>query len=227
MEHPPIVHTPRHEGKTRRTPKPKSAYRSDPLFLRNGYRQEGRWGIPVIRKQTIDLTQPVGLIACTDTRPNDTKNNARGIHHFVDDARFEDVYRHPERKLPKYSQYRFVLTPDYSLFPEMPLWRQIESVGKSRWCGAYWQEHGLTVVPTMGWGLAPTFDFCFAGVEEGSVVAVSTLGCRTGRTRFLRGYDAMLERVRPEAVICLGKPVPGMRGELVEVDYLGSRKAAR
>lgn len=227
MEHPAITSTLSQEGGARHTPKPKAAYRSDPPFLRNGYRQECRWDIPVIRKQSVDLSGPVGLIACTDTRPDDEKNAWRGVHHFVDDARFEDAYRHSERRLAKYSQYRFVLTPDYSLFPEMPLWRQIESVGKSHWCGAYWQEHGITVVPTMGWGLAPTFDFCFAGVEDGSVVAVSTLGCRAGRTRFLRGYDTILERVRPEAVICFGKPVPGMRGEIVEVDYLGSRRAVR
>lgn len=227
MVHPAITSTLKQEGMTRHIPKPKAAYRSDSLFLRNCYQQEGRWDIPVIRRQPVDLSGPVGLIACVDTRPGDTKNAWRGVHHFVDDARFEDAYRHPERRLTKYSQYRFVLTPDYSLFPEMPLWRQIESVGKNRWCGAYWQEHGLTVVPTMGWGLATTFDFCFAGVEEGSVVAVSTLGCRTGRTRFLRGYDAMFERVRPEAVICFGKPIPGMRGSLVEIDYLCSRKVER
>lgn len=227
MEHPTITPALKQVGGTHRTPKLKAAYRNDPLFLRNAYPQEGRWDIPVIRRQSIDLSRPVGLIACSDTRLHDTKNTGRGVHHFVDDVRFEDAYRHPERRLAKYSQYRFVLTPDYSLFPEMPLWRQIESVGKSRWCGAFWQERGLTVVPTVGWGLAPTFDFCFAGVEEGSVVAVSTLGCRTGRMRFLRGYDAMIERVRPEAVICFGKPIPGMRGPLLEVDYFGSRRTVR
>ena len=206
---------------------PVAAYRTDPLFLRNGFEGDGKWGIPVVRKQPLDLSGGVELIASSDTSLHDVKNLHKGVHHFVDDTRLEGIYRHPERTLEKYARYRFVLTPDYSLFPEMELWRQIESVAKSRWCGAYWQGRGLTVVPTVGWGLYPTFEFCFCGIERGSVVAVSTLGCRRGRTRFMHGYDAMLEQVLPEAVICFGKPFDEMRGEVLPVDYIVSRRMVR
>lgn len=206
---------------------PVAAYRSDELFLRNGFESEGRWGIPIVGRQELDLSGGVELIASSDTSPHDTKNLHKGVHHFVDDTRLEDIYRHPERTLEKYARYRFVLTPDYSLFPEMPLWRQIESVGKSRWCGAWWQRKGLTVIPTIGWGLYPTFEFCFAGVEKGSIVAVSTLGCRRGRARFMHGYDTMLERIEPEAVICFGRPFAEMSGSVLAVDYMASRKTVR
>jgi hypothetical protein len=109
----------------------------------------------------------------------------------------------------------------------MPLWRQIESVGKSRWCGAYWQQNGLMVVPTVCWGLSPTFDFCFAGIESGCSVAVSTLGCLMGRMRFLHGYETMLERIQPKRIICFGKPFPEMQGEIVTVGYRASRRTER
>lgn len=204
----------------------KNNYRGNSLFLRNEYPMEGKWGLPIIRKQTIDLER-VELIASSDTSKRDTKNLRKGIHHFVDDPRFEGVYRRPDRTLEKYGKYRFVITPDYSLFSEMPLWRQIESVGKTRWCGAYWQARGLSVVPSVSWGLYPTFDFCFSSIERGCAVAVSMIGCKHSRLGFMRGYDTMLEAVEPEAIICLGDPFPEMEGNLIIVDYRESRKTER
>ena len=205
----------------------KAAYRTDPLFLGNGFEAEGRWGIPIVRRQPLDLSRGVELIASSDTSLRDTKNLHKGVHHFVDDPRFERFSLHPDRVVQKYARYRFVTTPDASLFPEMDLWRQVEAVGRNRWCGAYWQSRGLVVVATAGWGLYPTFDFCFDGIERGAIVAVGTVGCRLGRTRFMRGYDALLERVAPEAVICYGEPFPEMRGNVIPVGYMASRKAVR
>lgn len=145
----------------------------------------------------------------------------------MDDYRFTGIYTHPERSLEKYAQYAFLLTPDFSTYVDMGLWRQIESVAQNRWVGAYWQSKGLYVVPTISWSTAQSYEFCFDGVEKGSVVAVSTLGCRRARTRFMRGYDTMYERLEPEKVICFGKPFREMAGNVIIVDYTESRKKVR
>ena len=86
----------------------------------------------------------------------------------------------------------------------MPRWLQLKNVAQNRWCGAYWQDKGLTVIPTISWGLSQSFDFCFEGVEKGSVVAVGTVGCRRAKLNFMRGYDKMLEIIQPQAIICYG-----------------------
>ncbi len=197
--------------------------RNNPLFLRNQFEPSGRWKYPIIRKQSL-VSAPIELIACSDTRKNDQCNTHKGVHFFVDDFRFEGIYRHPERTLEKYKQYRFLLTPDFSVYADMPDWRQIESIGKTRWCGAWWQAHGLTVYPTVAWGRFSSYEFCYDGIEEGSVVAVGMIGCKHERMAFLRGYDHMLERIKPEAVICFGTPFAEMKGNLIPVDYLTSRK---
>lgn len=109
----------------------------------------------------------------------------------------------------------------------MPMWRQIESVGKNRWCGAWWQRHGITVIPTISWSSYPSYAFCFDGIEEHSCVAVGMIGCKGNRLGFMRGYDAMLEYIKPEAIICFGKPFQEMRGNIIPVDYLSSRRGVR
>lgn len=199
--------------------------RENPLFMRNEFPTAGRWNIPIIRRQEVDLTN-VGLIAYNATKRNDSlANRQQGVHFFIDDYRFGGVYWQPERSLKKLSQYAFVLTPDFSTYLEMNMWRQMESVAHSRWCGAYWQSRGLTVIATISWSSYGSYEFCFAGVERGSVVAVSMNGSKNdNHASFMRGYNAMLEAIAPSAIICLGKPFPEMKGDIVVVPYIYPRK---
>lgn len=201
-------------------------FRNNPLFLRNEFEVEGRWGIPIIKKQQLDL-ENIELISCSDASKKDTKNLHKGVHFFVDDFRFETIYNHPEKSLERFGRYRFLLTPDYSLYAEMNPWRQIESVGKARWVGAKWQAEGKTVVPTVSWGLARSFEFCFDGIQKNSIVAVGMIGCKRNKIDFLKGYNQMLSKIEPEAVICFGTPFDEMNGNIIAVDYLSSRKVLR
>ncbi len=48
---------------------------------------------------------------------------------------------------------------------------------------------------------------------------MSTLGVRTEKTLFMQGYDEMLRKIKPSAIICYGKPFDEMKGKIIEVDY--------
>lgn len=201
--------------------------RNHPLFLRNEYEGHGRWEIPRIKKQEIDVSD-IRLIAYSDTRSQDNVFNTRcGVHFFIDDYRFMGIYRNPQRSLSKLSQYAFLLTPDYSTYADMKPWRQLESVAHSRWCGAYWQSKGLRVIPTISWSTPSSYAYCFDGIEPEAIVAVGMIGCKRNKRGFLHGYYAMMERLRPKAVICFGSPFPEMEGNIISVDYRASRKVVR
>ena len=129
--------------------------------------------------------------------------------------------------MERYGKYRFLLTPDYSLYAEMEPWRQIESVGKTRWVGAKWQEAGKIVIPTVSWGLARSFEFCFDGIQKHSIVAIGMIGCKKNKKDFLKGYYQMISKIEPDTIICFGHPFDEMTGNLIEVDYLNSRKVVR
>jgi hypothetical protein len=80
------------------------------------------------------------------------------------------------------------MTPDFSMYYDMPLVFQMINVFRSRWCRVYWQEHGLTVIPTIGWSDGWSFEFCFDGIESGSTVAVATQGVRDCKEGFMKGF---------------------------------------
>ncbi len=201
--------------------------RQSPLFMRNGFETKGQWDIPVVTNQDIDLSN-VELIGYSDTRANDNATNKRkGVHFFIDDYRFESIYKNPKKSLEKLSQYAFLLTPDYSTYCDMNQWRQLESVAHSRWCGAYWQNQGLKVIPTISWSTPNSYRYCYDGIEQNGIVAIGMIGCKRNRYNFMRGYNEMLSRLNPKAIICFGKPFQDMKGNLIVVDYIDSRKVVR
>lgn len=201
--------------------------RNNKLFTRNEFDTVGKWQIPFIKNQEID-TNNISLIAYSDTRSKDNETNIkRGVHFFIDDYRFTGIYNNPKKSFKKLSQYNFLLTPDYSLYADMNLWRQIESVAHSRWVGAYWQSKGLKVIPTITWGDARSYCFCFDGIEQNSTVAIGMIGCKGNKSNFMRGYYAMIEKLSPSCIICFGKPFDEMNGNLIVVNYLSSRKVER
>ncbi|MCH5154218.1 MAG: DUF4417 domain-containing protein [Clostridiales bacterium] len=109
------------------------------LLVRNEYRGTGKYDIPIVRKQQIDLHK-IKFLDYTKAKINDGKNADKTLHFFMHDWKFDKVYNKPDDELEKLKQYYALLTPDFSLFTDMPLALQIESVFKNRWCGAYWQS---------------------------------------------------------------------------------------
>lgn len=201
--------------------------RESSLFMRNQFEKSGKFEIPQMKKQKIDL-KDLKLISYSDTYSNDNKENQqKGVHFFIDDYKFNNIYTNPEKSFKKLSQYKFLLTPDYSLYSDMDIWKQIENTGKNRWLGCFWQEKGLKVIPTVSWSTPSSFEFCFDGIKRGSIVAIGMIGCKKNKSAFMLGYNEMLKRIKPEAIICFGSPFSEMKGKIIPIDYLSSRRVNR
>lgn len=188
-------------------------HRKKQLLVRNEFKGDGKYGMPLIKKQDIDLDK-IELWNFNKTKLNDDENKHKTIHFFTYDWVFENVYDKPENALEKLDQYYALLTPEFSTYKDMPLARQIDSVFKNRWCGAYWQKQGMLIIPTISWGSIPCMEFCFDGVEKGSVVAVSTYTREDNKNGFMLGYNRMMEIIQPSAIICYGTPFKEMKGNI-------------
>ena len=118
-----------------------------------------------------------------------------------------------------------VLTPDFSMYLEMPYALQIYNTFRNRWCGAYLADKGIKVIPTVSWSDEKSFGFCFKGIEKGSIVAVSTYMFHEHNNHaeqkelFMKGYNKMLETVEPSKIICYSEPFDEMTGDIIYIDY--------
>lgn len=101
----------------------------------------------------------------------------RGVHFYLDDYRFDDkIWLRYERYVERLARFACVLTPDFSLYLDMPFAAKINNVWRSRLIGALLQAAGATVVPTLQWAERASFAYCFDGLPVGSVVSISTVG---------------------------------------------------
>ena len=196
------------------------------IILRNDYPRDSEWGMPIIKKSNVDISK-IQLISADHVRisanPADVNKT---IHFFLMDNKLDRFYNDPKNYIERFSQYQNVLSPDYSLYTNMALPIQICNTFKNRYCGACWQNYGLSVIPTVSWSTSESYRFCFGGIEYGSVVAISTVGCRNKATKrsFLDGYFFMKEKINPHQVLCYGKAYPEMGDEVILFRYRGFRK---
>lgn len=137
--------------------KSKNARQND-AFLRNSYYSMSNWDIPLIYNQECDIDD-IELIGFHNTKPKDTKNTNKTVHFFIDDYKFERLWNNTDRYIERLSQYKTVMTPDFSMYSDMPLSMQIYNTFRNRWCGAYWQSNGITVIPTVNWSTEKSFEF--------------------------------------------------------------------
>lgn len=182
-------------------------------LVRNEFKTTGKYDFPIIKKQNIEINniEPWCFIKA---KANDTENMHKTIHFFTYDWQFESVYTKPEIALEKLDQYFAIMTPGFSTYTDMPLVLQAYSTFKNRWCGAFWQKHGLKVIPTIEWGDKRSFEFCFDGIEENCVVAVSTYSRENYKKEFMAGYNKMLEVIKPSAILCYGEKFSEMGGNV-------------
>lgn len=178
----------------------------DVLNLRMVFPSSSTSGIPDIARSDFI---PDTLAAWNMPRHREYAGQFGGaLHFFLDDYRFETAWSSPERLLPRVKAVGATLTPDFSLWRDMPRPAQVWNVYRNRWCGAYWQSEGVEVIPTACWGTSDTFDFCFDGIPSGSTVAISSMGIRSSVLDielFRDGVKELISRTQPQRVLAYGQ----------------------
>lgn len=147
-------------------------------------------------------------------------NPNTGIHFFTDDYRFNSCWRQPLKYADMFARAGAVMSPDFSMYRDMPLALQLYSHYRKHWLGQFWQTRGAVVIPTISWSDSASWDFCFDGEPRGGIVAVSTVGVKRDKEAFglfSAGWSEMLNRLSPKRVIVCGEVFDFMaRDVLVE-----------
>lgn len=162
----------------------------------------GKDGMPTLR--AVDYT-PDHLIGFNYAKTS--SDFEAGIHFFIDDYQFERCWNEPRKYAEILRKFDCVLTPDFSLYLDMPYPMQQWNVYRSRALGVYWQSEGLTVIPTLSWSMPESYKFAFAGLEPGGTYAVSTVGVRNSETAmqiWRDGMDVAMRKLKPKRILLYG-----------------------
>lgn len=178
---------------------------------------EGFYQMPIILKEDCI---PSDLIGFNYAKTSDNKEV--GIHFYIDDYQFERIWNSPSEYISLLEEYECVLTPDFSLYREMPVAMMIWNVYRSRLIGQIFQRSGITVIPTVSWCQKETFAFCFDGLPKKSVLSISTIGVKRDPEAFQiwkDGVDEMIRRLDPKALLIYGGEVDYDFGKIKTVYY--------
>lgn len=167
------------------------------------------WQMPIIENNNFIPSDLIGF-----NYAKTSENKKTGIHFYLDDYQFERIWNSPSEYVDILSQYECILSPDFSLYLDMPMPMKIWNIYRSRQIGQYYQSMGIKVIPTISWAEKETFDFAFKGIPKGSVVSISTIGVKRDKEAlkiWQEGMNAMINEIEPSTILVYG-------GEL-EFDY--------
>lgn len=191
-----------------------------------GARFDGDLEIPSIVKPEKGII-PDNIVPFSERKKCSPLNSTIGF--FEMDEKFADVLISPDKYIDEFLSYQAIVSPDCSLYRNMPLSAQITNIYRSRAIGGYYQRKGVHVIPLIRWGSEDTYTtrklpekVAFLGVEKQSILAIGTYGCiqsKEDKYFFKSGLESMLETLEPNTVLVYGSMPKSVFG-----DYMTNTK---
>ncbi len=200
-------------------------------FLVKNATYDSRLEIPCLR---LEMQKPKKLISFTKALRS-TDYDA-WVHFYEDDVSFERLWNKPRAYYPILKKFRGIISPDFSVYRDMPLVMQCWNIYRSRAIAFWLQESRLAVIPNIRFGDERTYKLSCAGIQKHGVISVGSHGCMkllTERAYFQNGLNYVIETLRPSALVVYGAtpqdifaPYKKMGIEIIQFDseFAQSRK---
>ena len=163
---------------------------------------DGNLEIPIIESES---SLPNRLIAFSKALKTDDYD--QWVHFYEDDSCFERVWNKPEVYLSRLQKFNGLITPDFSMYRDMPLVMQQWNTYRGKALGHWWQTHNISVLPNVRFGDERTYSFCCNGVKAGGTICIGSHGClkiRSEREFFKKGLSAIVLRLSPQCIVVYG-----------------------
>ena len=160
-------------------------------------------GMPIV-KRCSDIPEKIFPYKLRSRRV--TLQEKTGIHFFIEDYRFECLWKYPTRSINYLKRFYCAIAPDFSLYLDMPYPMKLWNIYRNRWISSFWSLHGINVIPCVSWAGKDSFKYCFDGLPEDSVLAISTNGIKKrspGEKLFFLGLEELM-KLNPSKVLVYG-----------------------
>lgn len=201
-------------------------------FLVKNATYDGDLEIPCLARE---IQKPIKLVAFSKAIAS--KEVDSWIHFYEDDAAFERIWNTPNKYLPIIKRFKGVITPDFSVYRDMPLVMQHWNIYRSRAIGYWLQENGVPVIPNIRFGDERTYELSCAGIQKHGTIAVGSHGCiklLSDRSYFVSRLKYVVDKLEPSTIVVYGaapdKIFTPYKEKGIEVlqfdsDFMRSRKA--
>lgn len=170
---------------------------------------------------TTALVTPSKIITYSEAKTNHSKKIREDKDYFFDsfvcfyeddqnfDGLHSGIWYYPRKSYNILKHFKGIITPDFSTYQDFPealkKWNTYRMRAFGYWYGTICNKQ---VINNVRWGTEETYDYCFDGIEEHSIVAIGTVGGSPykllDRDRFEKGLFEMVKRVKPRCIIVYG-----------------------
>jgi hypothetical protein len=135
------------------------------------------------------------------------------VHFYEPDYKFECFGNKPRQYLQRLKKFKAVITPDFSVYRNMPLVVQRHQTYLNRAFGFWLQKNGIPIIPNVRYGDERTYSFCFDGILPNSVIAIGTHGNIKKKIDIqyhIKGIPETIKQLKPQAILFYGAIVKDM-----------------
>ena len=171
-------------------------------FLVRDAEFDGILEIPCIKTGIFKPKKLISFSKCIRAREYDS-----WVHFYEDDAAFERIWNNPQKYLSVLSRFEGVISPDFSLYRDMPLVMQCWNIYRNHAIATWLQNNGIKVIPNIRFGDERTFTTACLGIEKYGTIAIGSHGCIKvikDREKFVAGLDYVVQTVEPRIIIVYG-----------------------
>lgn len=133
------------------------------------------------------------------------------INWYIDDYKFDSsrgIWHDYNFALKVIKHFAGVITPDFSTYQDFPYPIKIDATYRMRTFGYWLGKQGVRVINNVRWGTEESYEYCFEGIPQNSIVSIGTVGGGPrkliNRTRFEAGLHKMVELLHPHTILVYG-----------------------
>ncbi len=163
---------------------------------------EGLLEIPKIDSGVYRPKKLIAFSKCISSKDYDC-----WVHFYEDDIAFERIWNNPNKYLPILKKFAGVITPDFSIYRDMPLAMQFWNIYRSRAIGNWLQKNGIKVIVNVRFGDRRTYACSSMGVSKNGTIAIGTHGCiriKDEKKYLQEGLDFTVKMTCPKVIVIYG-----------------------
>ena len=187
---------------------------------------DGLFQIPIIKKPE-KIMIPRNFVPFS--KMDKVQPERFAVCEYENDRDFADILINPDDYVKELRKFQAFVTPDCSLYWDMPFAAQVVNKYRNHVIGHYMQSKGIYTIPNVRWGDERTYTtkyfpekLAFLGVEKNSIVSIGSYGIvkqKEEKRIFREGLESMLETLEPRVVLVYGAMPDEIFGEYVNCTH--------
>lgn len=129
------------------------------------------------------------------------------VHFYIEDYQFERIWTNPNRYVNLLSRFDGMLSPDFSVYYDMPVHMKRWNIYRNKFLSAYMNAKGVKVIPSIQIVEPDLWDDVIDGIEKGSVVSVNCVGIKRryfAKKMFKQQMKYVYDVLNPDRVVLYG-----------------------